>query len=58
MEEYLKKTQDLKHNQLKPRQKHPKGFESGVYYNPDTNSGYVVSRPRNKNKVGILKITN
>ncbi len=53
MEEYLKKTQDLKHNQLKPRQKHPKGFESGVYYNPDTNSGYVVSRPRNKNKASF-----
>jgi len=45
LEDFLSKQKEIEQHKASAKQKHPTGFEPGVSYNPNTNTGYVVSRP-------------
>jgi hypothetical protein len=45
LDDYLKKQKQIDEHKVAAKQKHPKGFEPGISYNPNTNVGSVVSRP-------------
>jgi len=45
LEDFLNKQKEIEQHKTASKRKHPKGFEPGVSYNPNTNTGHVISRP-------------